>query len=172
VNASLNTLPPKLKNVSSGFTLIELMVTIAVLAIIVSIAAPNISTQLANQRVKSTASVIETALKEAKAESIIKRQNTSVIYNNTANPRTITVQNRSGTLLTYNINDRNTVTITTMGSTPVAITTVTFQPNKVIASDESVMYTICDTGSSNIIPRQVSVNKIANISTTNSGSCS
>ena len=54
MNASLNILPPKLKNVSSGFTLIELMVTIAVLAIIVSIAAPNISTQLANQRVKST----------------------------------------------------------------------------------------------------------------------
>ncbi|MGE6244705.1 pilus assembly FimT family protein [Psychrobacter proteolyticus] len=172
MNASINNLPTSLRAAGSGFTLIELMVTIAVLAIIVSIAAPNISTQLANQRVKATTSIIESALKEAKAESIIKRQNTSVIYNNTANPRTITVRNSSGTLLTYNINDRNTVTITTMGSTPVAITTVTFQPNKVIASDESVMYTICDTGSSNIMPRQVSVNKIANISTTNSGSCS
>ncbi|HAR76075.1 MAG TPA: pilus assembly protein, partial [Psychrobacter sp.] len=50
---------------SSGFTLIELMVTIAVLAIIVSIAAPSISMQLANQRVKSTAATLANALSEA-----------------------------------------------------------------------------------------------------------
>ena len=77
MNASLNTPLPKLKNVSLGFTLIELMVTIAVLAIIAGIAAPNISTQLANQRVKSTTATLVNALKEAKAESIIRRQNIS-----------------------------------------------------------------------------------------------
>jgi len=64
---------------SAGFTLIELMVTIAVLAIIAGIAAPSISTQLANQRVKSTTSTIANALKEAKVESILRRQNVKVI---------------------------------------------------------------------------------------------
>lgn len=69
--------PQKLRMSSLGFTLIELMVTIAVLAIIVSIAAPNISTQLANQRVKSTAATLANALSEAKAESVIRRQDRS-----------------------------------------------------------------------------------------------
>ena len=66
MNAAVNNLPLKLHMTRSGFTLIELMVTIAVLAIIVSIAAPGISNQLANQRVKSTTATLVNALKEAK----------------------------------------------------------------------------------------------------------
>ena len=156
---------------SSGFTLIELMVTIAVLAIIVSIAAPSISTQLANQRVKSTVSIIESALKEAKAESIIRRQNIAVIYNSAGNPRTITLQHGVDTLSTYNISDQSTLAVTTINPAPVTVTTVTFQPNKVIAGDDDISYSICDSGSTNETLGQVRVNKIATISTTNSGSC-
>ena len=166
----MNSLPTSLRTANSGFTLIELMVTIAVLAIIVSIAAPSISTQLANQRVKSTVSIIESALKEAKAESIIRRQNIAVIYNSASNPKTIILQNNGDTLSTYNINDQNTVTVTTINTPPIVITTVTFQPNKVIAGDDDILYSICDSGSTNETPRQIRLNKIANI-TTNTGSC-
>lgn len=166
MNASLNTLLPKLKNVSSGFTLIELMVTIAVLAIIVSIAAPNISTQLANQRVKSTASVIETALKEAKAESVIRRQNVSVVYDASAIPKKITLQANSISISSYNISEQSTI-----GITPTTATTVVFQPNKLIAGDDEILFSICDSGSSNETLGQVRVNKIANINTINAGSC-
>ena len=171
MNASVNKVAKNLRNTSSGFTLIELMVTIAVLAIIVSIATPNISTQLANQRVKSTVSIIESALKEAKAESIIRRQNIAVIYNSASNPKTIILQNDGDTLSTYNINDQNTVTVTTINTPPIVITTVTFQPNKVIAGDDDILYSICDSGSTNETPRQIRLNKIANITTTNIGSC-
>lgn len=165
MNASVNSQPPKLRITSSGFTLIELMVTIAVLAIIVSIAAPNISTQLASQRIKSTTSVIENALKEAKAESIIRRQNVSVVYDASATPKNITLQANGTSISSYNISEQSTISIT-----PTTATTVIFQPNKVIANDGAI-YTICDTSSSNATPRQVSVNKITNINTTNSGSC-
>ena len=65
MKVSANKVAQKLQMTSSGFTLIELMVTIAVLAIIVGIAAPSISTQLANQRVKSTTATLANALKEA-----------------------------------------------------------------------------------------------------------
>ena len=171
MNASANTVVQKLGMTSSGFTLIELMVTIAVLAIIVGIAAPSISTQLANQRVKSTVSTIESALKEAKAESIIRRQNISVIYNSASNPKTIILQNDDDTLSTYNINDKNTVTVTTINTPPIAITTVIFQPSKVIAGDDAILYSICDIGSTNETPREIRLNKIANITTTNTGSC-
>ena len=160
--------PQKLRMSSSGFTLIELMVTIAVLAIIVSIAAPSISTQLANQRVKSTAINIESALKEAKAESIIRRQNVTVTYSNTLN--TITLTGRSSTVIaTYNVNSKSTVS---QDVTPTTVTQVVFQPNKLISgASTEVVYTICDSGSSNETPRQVRINSIANISITNAGSC-
>ena len=74
----LNTKAAQPLEKSQGFTLIELMVTIAVLAIIVGMAAPSVSTQLANQRSKSTAATLENALKEARAESMIQRQNITV----------------------------------------------------------------------------------------------
>tara|TARA_R110001606_G_C15037175_1_gene611750 strand:- start:71 stop:571 length:501 start_codon:yes stop_codon:yes gene_type:complete len=166
VNASLNILPPKLKNVSSGFTLIELMVTIAVLAIIVGIAAPSISTQLANQRVKSTTATLVNALKEAKAESIIRRQNVSVIYDASTTPKKITLQANSISISSYNISEQSTISIT-----PTTETTIVFQPNKLIASDNEISYLICDSGSSNETLGQVRVNKIANINTINVGSC-
>ena len=147
------------------------MVTIAVLAIIVGIAAPSISTQLANQRVKSTASTLENALKEAKAESIIRRQNIAVIYNSASNPKTITLQNAGDTLSTYNISDQSTVTVITMSTPPIAITTVTFQPNKIIVGDDDIVYSVCDSGSSNETLRQIRVNSIANINTISTGAC-
>ena len=171
MRASKNSLSPTIQMTSSGFTLIELMVTIAVLAIIVGIAAPSISTQLANQRVKSTVSIIESALKEAKAESIIRRQNIAVIYNSASNPKTIILQDGGDILSTYNISDQSTVTVTTINTPPIAITTVTFQPNKVIAGDDDILYSNCDSGSTNETPRQIRLNKIANITTTNTGSC-
>ena len=65
-----------------GFTLVELMVTVVVLGIIASIAAPNISNQLANQRVKSTTVTLMSVLKEARAESNINRIPLTVSYDN------------------------------------------------------------------------------------------
>lgn len=149
---------------NAGFTLIELMVTIAVLAIIVSIAAPNISTQLANQRVKSTASTLSNALKEAKAESLIRRQDISVIYNSAT--KTVTLQNPSSTALaTYTLNSNSTVDIT-----PASATTLTFQPNKATSNGIKVTYSVCD---SNIVanPRQIEVSLIGNISSDLGGTC-
>ena len=168
MNASAKNLPCQLRMTNSGFTLIELMVTIAVLAIIVSIAAPSFNTQIANQRVKSTAVNIESALKEAKAESIIRRQNVMVTYSSTLN--TIVLTGRNSTVIaTYNVNNQSTVSLVI---TPIAVTQVVFQPNKLISgASTEVVYTICDSGSSNETPRQVRINSVANISITNAGSC-
>ena len=63
------------------------------------------------------------------------------------------------------------MTVTTINTPPIVITTVTFQPNKVIAGDDDILYSICDSGSTNETPRQIRLNKIANITTTNTGSC-
>ena len=144
------------------------MVTIAVLAIIVGIAAPSISTQLANQRVKSTASTLENALTEAKVESVLRRQNIRVIYANSSAPKTIKLQANGNEISSYNISDKSTVTQTI---TPSTVTNIVFQPNKRIANNATVVYTICDSGSNSETPRQVSLTNIANVNTINAGSC-
>lgn len=77
---------------SSGFTLIELLVTIVVLGVIVTIATPSISTQLANQRVKSTTATLVNALREAKAESVIRRKPVTVSYINDAESSNVSIQ--------------------------------------------------------------------------------
>ena len=162
MNASVNKVAKKLRNTSSGFTLIELMVTIAVLAIIVSIAAPNISTQLANQRVKSTTAMLENALKEAKAESIIRRQPLTLSFDD--NSKVIKIQHTvngqvQSTIASYSYHTKNTIKPIN-GSTR-------FNANKIANAS---IYTICDSSTS-VRPQQVEVDKIANITTKLGGTC-
>ena len=142
-----------------GFTLVELMVTIAVLGIIASIATPSISLQLANMRVKSTAATLENALKEAKAESAIRRQDVAVSYNNnnTAEGR---ISVSSGQNYGYDANS----TINEAASAA----SVTFRANKTAST--SMTYTICDSNAS-ATPRQVEVNTTAVITTQAGGTC-
>jgi type IV fimbrial biogenesis protein FimT len=61
-----------------GFTLVELTVTILILAIIVAIATPFIQTHLARMEAKRIKSQLESSLTIAKAESYIRRQNVIV----------------------------------------------------------------------------------------------
>ncbi|MGP9545306.1 pilus assembly FimT family protein [Psychrobacter sp. AOP7-B1-25] len=162
MNASLNTLLPKLRNVSSGFTLIELMVTIAVLAIIVGIAVPNISTQLANQRVKSTAATLTSALKEAKVESRILRQPLSLTYDSST--KTINVQNIVSTQVVATIASYRYDSRTTINST---VNTSQFRPNK---TADAITYTICDIKEM-ADPRQIEVSSVGNIVNKMGGTC-
>ncbi|TCB79888.1 GspH/FimT family pseudopilin [Acinetobacter sp. ANC 4173] len=53
-----------------GFTLVELMVTIAVLAIIATLAAPNLSRTLKNTKVKTSSGDILNFLQQARTEAV------------------------------------------------------------------------------------------------------
>lgn len=158
MRASKNSLSPTIQMRSSGFTLIELMVTIAVLAIIVGIAAPSISTQLANQRVKATANTLANALKEAKVESILRRQNLTFSYNNNGTSAGII---NIGNIFSYSYSAKSNIT-DSESKNPI-----TFKPSKRV---ESIIYTICDENAA-ATPRQVSVSKVANISIKSGGTC-
>lgn len=61
---------------ASGFTMVELMVTIAVLAILLAVAGPNFSDMLLRNRLSSGANDLLAALQLARSEAI--RTNTSV----------------------------------------------------------------------------------------------
>ncbi|WP_227680009.1 GspH/FimT family pseudopilin [Psychrobacter frigidicola] len=160
MNASINSSSyPQLAS-SSGFTLIELMVTIAVLAIIVSIAAPNISTQLANQRVKSTTAILNNALKEARTESVIRRQPLVLSYDNNSDDSGIIEIKTAATINTYSYDAKSII------KPPQA--TITFEPSKRV--DAAVTYTICDSNSVGS-PRQIMVSAVANITSQLGGTC-
>lgn len=61
-----------------GFTLIELMVTVAVLAVLASLAAPSFSQLLAAQRVRTTGYDIVSDLVLARSEAIKRGENVTV----------------------------------------------------------------------------------------------
>ena len=65
-----------------GFNLVELIVTVAVLAIIAMIAAPSILTQLAKMEAKRIKNQISNTLTLAKTESYIRRQDLLVCLSN------------------------------------------------------------------------------------------
>ena len=148
------------KQTSAGFTLIELMITIAIIAIIITISAPSMATQLANQRVKSTTATLVNALKEAKAESIIRRQAVTLSYQNTT-PKAVVATGLNATkIASFSYNTKSTITST-------AATTI-FQPSKHV--DAAITYTICDSNAS-AKARQVIVTKVATITSQTGGRC-
>ena len=117
MNASTNKVAQKLRMSSSGFTLIELMVTIAVLAIIVGIAAPSISTQLAQNQVKSTSTVVQTSIARAKSESAISRN--TIVWGYDYTNDLITLVNNGTTIASYNLSSNSSLTFS-----PATVTTL------------------------------------------------
>ena len=75
-----------------GFTLIELMVTIAVMAIIAMLAAPSFADLIAKQRLESTTKQLLNILTTARSQAILLRQATTVNLDS-SNPDTGTVLN-------------------------------------------------------------------------------
>jgi type IV fimbrial biogenesis protein FimT len=65
-----------------GFTLVELMITVAVLAVLVSLAAPSFSRLIASNNVRSGASDLQMAMLRARNEAITR--NASIIVEKSA----------------------------------------------------------------------------------------
>ena len=63
---------------NQGFTLIELMVTVAIMAIIATMAAPSFNNLLIKQNLKTTAYNMRDTLKEARSRAMLNRNETVV----------------------------------------------------------------------------------------------
>lgn len=114
-----------------GFTLIELVITIAIIAIIAAMAAPNMQRQIQQAKIKNSAHIIEAALKEARIQSVITQKDIKVVLTDTSTDRNLKL---------FNVGD-NTITATpqstfnidksvTLGKLPTTLTAVSFGRDK------------------------------------------
>ncbi|MCY1234905.1 hypothetical protein BKP43_55750 [Variovorax boronicumulans] len=69
-----------------GFTIIELMLSIAVLAVILMIATPNIDKWLDNTRIRNAAAALQDGLQRARTEAVNRNQNVSFYLVSQASP--------------------------------------------------------------------------------------
>ena len=67
-----------------GFTLIELVITIAIIAIIAAMAAPSMQKQIQQAKTNDAANIIEAALKDAKSQALITQKNIKVVLTDTS----------------------------------------------------------------------------------------
>lgn len=86
-----------------GFTLVELIVTIAVMAIIAMMAAPSMSNLLESKRLDTNQRDLISTLSEAKSQAVLGRQNVSVNLNSAAS--------NTATLLNWQPTSNNTLTL-------------------------------------------------------------
>jgi len=69
---------------ASGFTLVELMITVAILVIIALVAVPSYNNYIANERARTATTGLSTAFAQARSEAIKSRQVVSVCGSNAA----------------------------------------------------------------------------------------
>ncbi len=63
---------------TAGFTLIEMMITVAIIAIVTAIAYPSMQKQIAQQRLKEAVNITETTLKQARADALILQSDITI----------------------------------------------------------------------------------------------
>ena len=63
---------------SDGFTLIELMVVMSILAVLASLAAPSMSKLIATQRLRSAAGDMHLALVKARSEAVKRNKDVTI----------------------------------------------------------------------------------------------
>lgn len=119
------------QNREQGFTLIELVITIAIIAIIAAMAAPNMQKQIQQARIKDGANIIEAALKDAKSQALIRQKNIKVVLTDTSTKKNLKLfyvgddTTRTIPLATYTL-DKNISIITNASN----LTAVSFTPYK------------------------------------------
>jgi type IV fimbrial biogenesis protein FimT len=107
---------------NSGFTLIELMITIALLGILSFFAIPSYRTWIQNTQIRGGAEAILNGIQLARAEAVQRNTNTQFVLGSKAD---WTVQTASGTAIQTRTSQDGSPNVT-VAVTPAGATTITF----------------------------------------------
>lgn len=152
-----------MQNQQKGFTLIELMVTIAVMAIIAMMAAPSFGDMLQRQNLNKSTRELVATLNQARAKAALERRN-------------ITVE-----LLSADVDTEDTLNWMPVGKSSLKTgraTEIIFMPtglvkdptaNQIIATDTS--FEICDAPSDSKYSKMVTISKMGTIQQIVDGNC-
>jgi type IV fimbrial biogenesis protein FimT len=131
------------RRAQSGFTIIELIVTIAIAGILVSLVIPSFSNFFSKRRVEGIASELATDLQYARSEAVARNRNTLVTFGaacyvvyvspaTATTPSTCTVSDPAAVVKSVTL-DSSSVSLTRLN----AMETITFEPVLGSASNNS-----------------------------------
>ena len=138
-----------------GFTLIELVVTVAVMAIIASMAAPAYTSMMLNQNLNKSARELALVLSDARAKATLERREVKVALNST------------------DINTKNQLNWKPAGKATLKTgsqTQITFLPTGLAKNVNAVNFEICSEASGSI-SKIVTVSRMGNIEIMKEGTC-
>ena len=170
-------------NQNAGFTLIELVITVAIIGIIAAIAAPSMQTQIQQARVKDGINVLETAIKEARTQAVIMQRPTRLVLTNTSADKRATIyfvkkatsdpDEKDEKIADYVLNKDLTIT------TSPALTAISFSANKKAFQGQNAdkndvvlngKFSVCY-GGATVNKYSVAIDANSNINSGKDGSC-
>lgn len=166
---------------AAGFTLIEVMIVVAILAIFAGIAAPNFRELITQNRMTSQANDLLAALQFARSEAITRGRRVSICPSNNGTACTnsawqggwiVFAEGLTGTIGTYeSAGDtllrvqqalQGTSTLTVGGN-------ITFQPNGTVATART--FTLCPNDGSSVRGRSIPITLSGRARVDTTGSC-
>lgn len=143
-----------------GFTLVEMMIVIAIIGILAALAAPSIDTALKKQRNKQTAETVIAALREARTESLLRRQDIVVVPTSTDLALRLSTD-RGHVIRRYTIHANAPIVVNPIGN-------ITFGSNKVVrftntSTTQTTITAYCNSAKS-VAGLTVTVDRNGNIS--------
>ena len=154
---------------SKGFTIIELMIAIAIAGIMAAVALPNFSAMLKNNCMTTNANRLVSSLQLARSEAIKRRTNVTI----TAGSATANNEWGTGWTVADGADTIRVVQLTCgLGTTTFdgSVSTITYESKGYLNSAGSKTFTLCDDRTAET-GRQIVVNELGRPTTNSKHSC-
>lgn len=138
------------RTAQAGFTLVELMIGIVILAILAAVAVPSFQTWLLNSQVRNAAESISNGLQRARAEAVGRNTDVEFVLTDTSSSWTVKVAGGADIETRSSSEGSNSVTVSAVDAGSNAATTITyngFGGIKATNADASAPFTQVDVDS-------------------------